>query len=67
MQDEAGMLSQERHTIDNIYSVTEYILSMVTPRRGNCYPSRCYQLVFFDFTAIVNVRACGILRLRKVW
>ena len=34
----------------------------VTPRRSNCYPSRCYQLVFFDFTAIliVHVRACGI-------
>ena len=34
----------------------------VTPRRSNCYPSRCCQLVFFDFTAIliVHVRACGI-------
>ena len=34
----------------------------VTPRRGNGYPSRYYQLVFFDFTAIliVNVRPCGI-------
>ena len=41
----------------------------ITPRRSNCYPSRCYQLVFFDFTAIliVHVRACGIFRLRKVW
>ena len=34
----------------------------VTPRRGNCFPSRCYQLVFFDFYCylILNVRACSI-------